>query len=116
MCLTNGDHDDADSDAAAAGEPRGVSPGQARYDGTGDRCDLMDWTRDATGRQDMLIPAIDHGLVWRASTGEWIALLSDTGQAVYHMRCGRRKEAQAQMEARLRELLQERQHTEECRD
>ncbi len=74
------------------------------------------WTSDATGRQYTLHQGSYRCLVWRASTGEWNALLSENGQAVYHTRCGRRKEAQAWMEARLRELLQERQPTKECRD
>ncbi len=82
----------------------------------GDRCDVSAWTSDVTERQYTLLQGSYCGLVWRASTGEWNALLSANGQAVYHTRCGRLQEAQAWMEARLRELLQERQQTEECRD
>jgi hypothetical protein len=74
------------------------------------------WTSDATGRQYTLTQGSYRGLVWRASTGEWNALLSANGQAVSHTRCGRLREAQAWMEARLRALIQERQPTEECRD
>ncbi len=82
----------------------------------GDRSDVSAWTSDATGRQYTLIQGSSRGLVWRASTGEWNALLSDNGQALYHTRCGRLQEAQDWMEARLRELLQECQPTKECRD
>ena len=76
----------------------------------------MEWTGDATGRQYTLIQGMYRGLVWRVSTGEWNALLSQNGQAVYHTRCGRRKEAQDWMETRLRELTHDRQHSEERRD
>ncbi len=74
------------------------------------------WTSDATGRHATLIQGSYRGLVWRASTGEWNALLSHNGEALYHTRCGRLKEAQDWMEARLRELTNDRQHSEECRD
>ncbi len=57
-----------------------------------------------------------RGLIWHASTGEWNALLSAFGQALYHTRCGRLQEAQDWMEARLRELTNDRQPTEERRD
>ncbi len=76
----------------------------------------MEWTGDATGRQYMLIQGSYRGLVWRASTREWIALLSDNGQALYHTRCGRLKETQARIEARLRELTNNRQPTKERPD
>ncbi len=76
----------------------------------------MEWTGDATGRQYMLIQGAYSGLVWRTSTGEWNALLSANGPALYHTRCGRLQEAQAWMEARLRELVRDSPPTDTCRD
>jgi hypothetical protein len=63
------------------------------------------WTRDVTGRQYTLIQGVYHGMVWHASTGEWIALLSQDGHALQHTRCLTLKEAQAWCEAQLAALV-----------
>ena len=62
------------------------------------------WTRDETCHQYTLIQGVYHGMVWHASTGEWIALLSQDGQAMQHTHCITLKEALAWTEAHLTAL------------
>ena len=62
------------------------------------------WMRDETGHHYTLIQGVYHGMVWHASTGEWIALLSQDGQALQHTRCRTLKEAQAWIAAQFTAL------------
>jgi hypothetical protein len=54
-----------------------------------------DWLHDVTGRQYTLTHGGYQAMVLRASTGEWIALLSQNSQAVAHNRCTTLQAAQA---------------------
>jgi hypothetical protein len=67
----------------------------------------MDWVTDTTGRRHTCRAGDYQAMIWRASTGEWIAMISRAHAAVAHTRCLGLTEAQAWCEAQLAELTKQ---------
>ncbi len=61
----------------------------------------MKWTCDATGHTYTRTRQGYQAMVWRASTGEWVAMISQNNITIAHERCGRLKDAQLWCEAHL---------------
>ena len=61
----------------------------------------MTWTRDATGRTYTATKQSYQALVWRTSTGEWVAMISQNNIAIAHERCSRLNDAKRWCEAQL---------------
>ena len=67
----------------------------------------MHWTAAPSGRLFTLTVESCKAIVQRASSGEWIALISRNRAAVGHQRFFRLQEAQAWCEAQIAELSQQ---------
>jgi hypothetical protein len=66
----------------------------------------MDWALDNTGRTYTLTQGTLQAMVWHASTGEWIAMISQRQQAIAHKRCPTLQEAKGWCEQQLQALAQ----------
>ena len=61
----------------------------------------MTWTCDATGHTYTCTKQSYQALVWRTSTGEWVAMISQHNIAIAHERCSRLNDAKRWCEAQL---------------
>ena len=65
----------------------------------------MQWTSSGTGRTYTSTKQRYRAMVWRTSTGEWVAIVSQHHAAIAHERCTKLKDAQHWCEARIAEAL-----------
>jgi hypothetical protein len=67
----------------------------------------MDWVTDTTSRRHTCRAGDYQAMIWHASTGEWIAMISRAHVAVAHTRCLLLREAQSWCEQRLAALTKQ---------
>ncbi len=65
----------------------------------------MHWTSDTAGRTYTATQQGYQALIWRTSTGEWVAMISQHHAAIAHERCTKLKDAQRWCEAQISETL-----------
>jgi hypothetical protein len=67
----------------------------------------MQWVTDTTGRRHTCRAGDYQAMIWRASTGEWIATIGQEHAAVAHTRCLLLNAAKAWCEAQLSALTKQ---------